>query len=167
MFGRKLAVVTAVAALALVAPALAATTGQTITATGTSQVKVKPKNRHSNASIAAAEAAAHKAGVPLAIADAKTEAKEYAAAAGLTLGPLVSISDVVSNNGPFYVGAAQQGPFGPGKYCGVLRVPVFKKSPAKVPGKGVTLKVVRTKKEHRCEVPSPVTTTLAVTYSAS
>jgi uncharacterized protein YggE len=165
MFGRKLAVATVVAALALVTPALAATTGQTITATGTSQVKVKPKNRHSNASIAAAEQAAQSAGVPLAIHDAKTEAEEYAAAAGMMLGPLVSISDVVSNNGPFFGGSYQQGPFGLGKYCGVIRVPVTKRS--KTTSGRQVIKVVRFKKEHRCEVPSPVTTTLAVTYSAS
>ncbi len=165
MYRRAVAPAVVAVALALATPALAASTGQTITATGTGQVKVTPADRHSNASIAAAEKAAEKASVPLAIADAKTEAGQYAAAAGLTLGPLVSISDQVTS-GPFYFGGSpQQGPFGAGKYCGTIRVPVFKRSKSKS-GKVVT-KVVRFKKEHRCIVPSPATTALAVTYSAS
>jgi uncharacterized protein YggE len=167
MYLRAVALAVVAVALAVATPALAASTGQTITATGTGRVKVKPANRHSNASIAAAEKAAQKASVPLAIADAKTEAEQYASAAGLKLGPLVSISDQVSDfpYGPFFGGSYQQGPFGPGKYCGVIRVPVFKRTKT-ASGRAVT-KIVRFKKEHRCEVPSPVTTTLAVTYSAS
>jgi uncharacterized protein YggE len=165
MYLRTVAVAVVAVALAVATPALAASTGQTITATGTGQVKVKPANRHSNASIAAAEKAAEKASVPLAIADAKTEAEGYAAAAGLTLGPLVSISDQTSE-GPFFSNNPyQQGPFGAGKYCGTVREVVGRPRVETVHGKKIVK--VRLKKVHRCIVPSPATTTLAVTYSAS
>jgi uncharacterized protein YggE len=167
MYLRAVAVAVVAVALAVATPALAASTGQTITATGTGRVKVKPANRHSNASIAAAEKAAQKASVPLAISDAKSEAQQYAAAAGLTLGPLVSISDEVSNSpyGPFFGDSYQQGPFGPGKYCGTVRQVVGRPHVETVHGKKVVK--VHLKKVHRCIVPSPATTTLAVTYSAS
>jgi uncharacterized protein YggE len=164
MYLRAVALAVVAVALAAATPALAASTGQTITATGTGRVKVKPANRHSNASIVAAEKAADKASVPLAIADAKSEAEQYASAAGLTLGPLVSISDETSNY-PFFVGQPEQGPFGPGKYCGTERVAVLKRT--KNASGRIIIKVVRFRKVHRCIVPSPATTTLAVTYSAS
>jgi uncharacterized protein YggE len=167
MYLRAVALAVVAVALAVATPALAASTGQTITATGTGRVKVKPANRHSNASISAAEKAAQKASVPLAIADAKSDAEQYAAAAGLTLGPLVSISDEVSDfpYGPFFGDTYQQGPFGPGKYCGTVRIAVLKRT--KNAAGRIIVKVARFRKVHRCVVPSPVTTTLAVTYSAS
>jgi hypothetical protein len=132
---------------------------------------VAPKNRHSNASIAAAEIAAEKASVPAALAAAKSQAEAYAIAAGLTLGSLVSISDQVAS-GPFYVASrAVPGPFGPGKFCGTIRVPIGRPEPpfAIVGGRKVLLppRRLRFKKVHRCIVPSPATTTLVVTYSAS
>jgi uncharacterized protein YggE len=164
MYLRAVALAVLAVALAVATPALAASTGQTITATGTGQVKVKPADRHSNSSIAAAEKAARKASVPLAIADAKSDAQQYAAAAGLTLGPLVSISDEIDDN-PFFGDTYQQGPFGPGRYCGTVRIAVQKRT--KNAAGRIIIKVVRFRKVHRCVVPSPATTTLAVTSSAS
>lgn len=163
MDARKLAAVPAVIAMVAATPALAdTTTGKTVTATGTGQVKVKPKDRQNNASIAAAEKAAQKAAIPLAIKDAKADALLYAAAAGLTLGSVLSVSDAV-NNGPFYGPPSfAQGPFGPGKYCGTRRILVTKILPG-----GPRPKHLKFKKVHRCEVPSPATATLTVTYSAT
>jgi uncharacterized protein YggE len=169
MHGRILVAATVVAALA--APAAAEASTVTITATGTGQVKVVPTNRHSNMSIAAAEAAAQNASVPLALTAARTQAGVYAAAAGLTLGPPVSISDQVANvqfSGP---PQAVPGPFGPGKFCGTVTVPIGRPRPAVkvIGGRKLVLppRHVRFKKVHRCMVPSPATTTLVVTYSAS
>jgi hypothetical protein len=169
MHARTLAAVTVVAALS--APAAAEATNVSITATGTAQVKVIPTDRHSNASIAAAEAAAAAAGVPLALSDARTEAGVYAAAAGLTLGPLLSISDQIASGAFYGPSEPVSGPFGPGKFCGTERVPIGKPTPVVtfVGGQKVVSppKRLRFKKVHRCIVPSPVTTTLVVTYSAS
>jgi hypothetical protein len=158
--------VTAAVVAALAAPAVADAT-VTITATGTGSVKVVPKNRHSNSSIAAAEAAALKASVTPALADAKARAQTYASAAGLALGPLVAISDQAPSEG-FFFPSTVPGPFGTGKFCGTERVEVGKAQVKIIDGKKVVEppKKVRFKKVHRCIVPSPATTTLAVTYSA-
>ena len=157
----------AVAVLALAAPAVAApapgTSGASVTATGTAQTRVKPKDRHSNSSIVAAVAAAQKAGVKRAIADAKEYAESYATAAGLKLGSIISVSDNVSTGFPYGI-SASQGPFGPNQYCGTfhpVRVKFVKKHGHKV------VKIVHLKAVHRCFVPSFEQTTLAVTWSAS
>lgn len=148
--------------LALAAPALAASSpaAQTVTATGTARVRVTPTNRHSNASIVAAVTAARRGGVVGAIADAKSYAELYAGAAGLTLGPVLAITDVPAS--PFgLIGPGNGlGPFGVNTYCGTVHQPVFKV----VDGRR---RVVSTKKVHRCIVPSYETTELTVTYSAS
>jgi uncharacterized protein YggE len=169
MHAQRLAVAAVLAALA--APAAADATTVTITASGTGRVKVVPANRDSNASIAAAEAAAQRASVPLALTAAQARAGEYAAADGLTLGPLLSISDQLPN-GPFFgPGQVEPGPFGPGRFCGTIRVPIGRPMPVVrvVGGTKVVLppRRVRLKKVHRCFVPSPATTTLIVAYSAS
>ena len=166
---RTLLAATAVGALA--APMAAAAQPVTITATGIAQVRVLPANRQSNASIAAAELAAQKAGVPLALSAAQARAGTYAAAAGLTLGPLVSISDQVGFNPFFAQSQAVPGPFGPGKFCGTVRMLIGKPKPTiKVIGGRTVItppRHLRFRKVHRCFVPSPLTTTLEATYSAS
>jgi uncharacterized protein YggE len=157
MSPRSLVLVPVVAALVAAAPATA-DQSQSVTATGSAQVKVVPKDRKSNASIAAAVEAAHQAGIPAAIKDAHGYAVKYARAAGLTLGPIDSVSDATNN--AFGYGPGFYGPFGPNQFCGTVRRPIFKV----VNGKR---KVVATKKVHRCFVPPSVTTVLTVTYSAS
>jgi uncharacterized protein YggE len=164
MHARALVIVAVSVALAAPATAEAAVT---ITATGTGSVKVVPKDRHSSKSIAAADAAAQKASVRPALADAKSQAQSYASAAGLTLGPLVAISDQVPSE-PFFSAATEPGPFGPGKFCGTERVAISQGQVKVVDGKQVIPRQkVRFKKVHRCIVPRYATTTLAVTYSAS
>jgi uncharacterized protein YggE len=161
MSRRSLALVPVLSALTLAAPAVAAAQGESVTATGTAQVKVVPANRHSNASIAAAVAVAEKQAVPGALSAAHANALLYAQAAGLTLGSILSVSDVQSAS-PFigpYGGAQDIGPFGPGKYCGTERRAVVKKV-------GGRVRVVRTKKQHVCYVPGYASSTLTVTYSA-
>jgi len=157
---RGLSVLLSSCALALLAaaPALAAQ-GSSVTATGTGQARVLPADRHSNASIAAAYETARQASVAGAFTDARRFALEYAHDAGLTLGPLVSVSDQQSNgsSGP---GAGFVGPFGPGQFCGTVRQPIFRQGKHR-------RKLVGFKKVHRCFVPPFASTTLTVTYSAS
>jgi hypothetical protein len=158
MSRRLLALAPCVAALTLAAPALGAT--GSVSATGTSEAKVVPTNRHSNASIVAAVAAAQKQAVPGALNQAHANALLYAQDAGLTLGAVLSVSDVQSGlYGPFGPGTTV-GPFGPGKYCGTERRPVFKRV-------GKREKLVRVRSVHACVVPGYASATLTVTYSAS
>lgn len=140
------------------APAAAAQPGS-VTATGTGQSLVQPKNRDNNASIAAAYDAARQAAIGGAIDQAHEYALDYANALGLTLGPVVSVSDA-QNNG-FYGPSQFYGPFGPNQFCGTLHLPIFKK------GKNGRRKVVGTRKVHRCFVPRFAFETLTVTYSAT
>jgi hypothetical protein len=145
-------------ALAAAPVAAAQAQGQTVTATGTSLRKVHPANRHNNASIVSAYDAARRAAIGGALTQAHEYAVQYAKAVGLTLGPVLSVSDAQNGfygPGPFF------GPFGPNQFCGTLRQPIFKK------GKSGKRKVVGTKKVHRCIVPQFANETLTVTYSAT
>jgi uncharacterized protein DUF541 len=110
--------------LAAAASAQEAAPQHTLVAVGTGTIKVTPKDAKDNASIVAAVKDATAKALPAAIKDARTQATELAAAAGVTLGPLVSLS----NNASPYSGGIFYGPiypasgsFGPGKYCGTLR----------------------------------------------
>ena len=60
-----------------------------------------------------------------AIANAKSEAQALATAAGVTLGPLVTVSNAA--NSPFYGPFYAFGSFGPNKFCGKARVFHFQK----------------------------------------
>lgn len=143
-------------ALALIGPGAGAAAA-TVTATGTGQAKVTPSNRHSNASISAAVDAARRVALKRAFAEARKYAQQYAGAAGLTLGTVLSVSDALNAGfgpGTFY------GPFGPGRYCGKIRQPVFKR----VRGHR---RVTGLKSVHRCFVPPFTFVTLSVTYNAS
>ncbi|WCB92179.1 hypothetical protein DSM104299_00868 [Baekduia alba] len=110
--------------LAAVANAQDAVPQRTLVAVGTGTIKVTPKDAKDNASIVAAVKAANAKALPAAITDARTQATQLATAAGVTLGPLVSLS----NNASPYSGGVFYGPvypstgsFGPGRFCGSLR----------------------------------------------
>jgi uncharacterized protein YggE len=152
-----------IGALSTAAPALA-DTAKSVTATGNGVAKVVPKNRHSNSSIQVAVDAARKAGVKGAISEAHEYALQYAQATGLTLGAVISVSDLQSNGFGYSYGGfgpyGPVGPFAPNQYCGKVSQPVFKV----VGGKR---KLVRVKHVRRCFVPSFESTTLSVTYSAT
>ncbi len=151
-------------ALAVAAPAMAATAASpmTVTATGTGNARVIPRNRQSNASIGAAYAAAQKASVPAAIAQAHEYALRYAQASGLTLGPIQSVSDAQNGGGVFYGPGPFFGPFGPGQFCRVI--PKHKQVRF---GPGNKKTVVKVKRHRTCFVPAFASTTLSVTYAAS
>jgi hypothetical protein len=147
--------------VALAAPAAHADT-RTVTANGSGTAAVTVTDRHHNAPIVAGVTAAHEAAIPKAIADAREEAQRLATAAGLTLGALQSVSEAPASPifyGPFGPGY-EDGPFGPEKFCGTVRRPIFRT----VHGKR---KLVRTVKERRCIVPRTETVQLSVTFGAS
>jgi uncharacterized protein YggE len=152
----------AVAAVALVPAAQAQAPAKSVTASGIGSVSVKPDDKTSNASIKAAVEAAEASAQPKAIAAAREDATRLATASGLTLGGIVSISDVPATPpyfyGPFY---PYTGTFGPGKYCGVVRSSHLKRL-----ANGRLQRVLG--KRHRiCRIPPNVTVTLSVTFAAS
>ncbi len=132
--------------------------GRTVEATGVASVKVKaPSDRTHEAPIRAAVDAAEDKALPRALADARGKAADLARLSGLTLGAIVSISDTPSSPyGPFFYGS-----FGPDRFCGTIRTPVFKR------GKDGKRHRVGTRTRHTCRVPPTVTSTLSVTFAAT
>jgi Protein of unknown function (DUF541) len=149
--------------LAVLMPASAAAQqpapARTVQAAGVASVKVKaPSDRTHEAPIRDAVEAAEAKALPLAIADARSKAAELARLSGLTLGPIVSISDAPTTPyGPFDF----YGTFGPDRFCGTIRRPVFER------GKDGRRHRVGTRTRHTCRVPQTVTSTLTVTFSAT
>jgi hypothetical protein len=155
-----------VAALATaVLPAAAANAQQpaparSVTAQGVASVRVAPpSDRTREAPIRAAVENAEDKALPLAIADARSKAATLAKLTGLTIGPIVSISDApTSPYGPFI---GFYGTFGPDRFCGTLRTAVFKRNKA---GKRVR---VGTRSRDTCRVPPTVTSSVTVTFAAT
>lgn len=153
----------------LTASALAQAQGQdtgqqTITATGVARAAIKPANRNSETSIREAVEAAERATLPQAVKEAREYAEQLAAASGLTLGRLLSIAQGPSSPYPPFFGPSGAGftPFGPGRYCGTVRRPIFKRV------KGTRRrKVVGFTKRRTCRVPPFAISTVTVTFAAS
>jgi hypothetical protein len=133
---------------------------RTVAAQGVASVKVvAPKDRTHEGPIRAAVEAAEAKALPRAIADARAKAAELARLSGLTLGPIVAISDAQSSPyGPFF---GFYGRFGPDRFCGTVRTSVFKRS--KTTGKRVR---VGSRSRHICQVPPTVTSSVTVTFAA-
>lgn len=142
------------------APPVAAPVPHTLTVTGSAQVKPKPRDRSSNASIAKSVAVARRKAIPLAVGNGQGRAATLAQATGVTLVELVATSSS-SPSVPFYVGPyyGEDGTFGPGKYCGTVRSPIFRTDAS---GRR---KVVGTRKRHSCRVPSFVNVSLEMTWT--
>jgi hypothetical protein len=133
---------------------------RTVAAQGLASVKViAPKDRKHEAPIRAAVEAAEAKALPRALAAAREKATELAHLSGLTLGAIVSVSDVqASPYGPF----GFYGTFGPDRFCGTVRSTVFRTD--KQTGKRVR---VGTRTRHTCRVPPTVTSSLTVTFAAT
>ena len=131
---------------------------RTVQATGVASVKVKaPKDRTHEAPIRAAVEAAEDKALPRAIADARSKAADLARLTGLTLGAIVSISDAAAlPYGPYFYGS-----FGPDRFCGTIRTPVFKR------GKDGKRHRVGSRTRHTCRVPPTVTSTVSVTFAVT
>lgn len=160
---RRAVQLTAVGAAILIAavlPAPARAQQPTITATGQGEVKPEPRNRKIDVSIRKSVEVAHAAALPLAMADARAKAAELAAAAGVTLGPLVSIADAPQPGYPF--GFSQQnGTFGNGHYCGKVRN--FKT----VRRNGRLRRVVAKGSHTVCRVPPEVYANVSLTFATA
>src|SRR4051812_31819998 len=86
---------------AAVPAAASAQAPPTIVAMGTATAKPEPSDRKSETSIRDAVEAANATALPKAITEAREHAGELATAAGLKLGPLLSIADGAANGYPF------------------------------------------------------------------
>lgn len=132
---------------------------RTLVALGTGTAAVTPHDRKSNASILAAVRRADAKALPLALADARADAGRLAAAAGVTLGPLVSISNSPTTGGFFGPYLPTTGTFGPDKFCGTVRTR--------------SVKVDRAGKRHygpfrtrrTCRIPSTVQRAVQLTFA--
>ena len=151
--------VVAAAGPAASAQAPATTPTRTVVSVGTASAAVTPQDRNSNASIQKAVEDAQAAALPDAVREGRDYAAKLAAAAGLTLGELVSISNAPSAPyGPF---AYSLGPFGPGRYCGNRRQPIVKRD---AQGRR---KVVGHRTRRLCVVPPRVTQQVTLTFAVS
>jgi uncharacterized protein YggE len=147
--------------LLLAAPAAQAQTPSTLTASGFAEARVKPENRKSETSIREAVAAARAEALPEAIANAKTRAQELATAGGVTLGALVSLSDVGAQPYSFSPYGYGYGTFGYDKYCGQV-------ANTKTVIRDGRRRRVRVKGTHRvCRVPARISAVASVTFAIS
>ncbi|HMJ34222.1 MAG TPA: hypothetical protein VK501_09910 [Baekduia sp.] len=146
------ATVTVTFATAETSAAVAA--GRALVAEGTGQGRVAPRDRRSSASIRHALRAARLAAMPAALAEARRDARSIAAGAGLPMGALFSIAEV---RRPYEDPAL--GAFGPGRFCGTVSRPVFRRDPAT--GRR---KVVGRVSQRRCFFSTTATIALRVTY---
>ena len=131
---------------------------RTLVAAGSGQADVTPKNAKDNASIVAAIDAAQAKALPRALAEAKEEAQDLATAAGVTLGPLVTISNV-GTQGVFFGPYPFYGTFGPNRYCGTIRQPVFRT------GQDGKRHRVGSRARHVCRFPRTLQRQVQLTYA--
>ena len=133
---------------------------RTVAAQGVASVKVvAPRDRTHEGPIRAAVEAAEAKALPHAMAAARENPTILARLSGLTLGAIVSVSDVqVPPYGPF----GFYGTFGPDRFCGTVRTAVIRTD--KTTGKR---KRVGFRTRHTCRVPATVTSSLTVTFAAS
>jgi uncharacterized protein YggE len=140
-------------------PALPATT---VTVTGSASVKPTPLNRRSSPSIAKAVRDAKAAATPLALADGRARAAELATQSGLVLGALLGITEgTTSPFGFFGPSYGQEGTFGPGRFCGTVRQPIFRRTP------NGGRRVVRFRTRHTCRTPPRVVANLGLTFTTT
>src|SRR5512133_3649833 len=102
---------------------------RSVAAQGVASVKViAPKDRKHEAPIRAAVEAAEAKALPRSIADARAKATELARLAGLTLGPIISLSGAPTSIYGRCCGC--YGTFGPDRFGGTIRTSVFKRNKA-------------------------------------
>ena len=161
----SLALATAAATLSVAAPAAAQLPAlpapeRTIVAVGaaSSPVTVARADRRDNAAIKTAVDAAQQKALPQALAEGREYATKLAAAAGVTLGPLLSVSNAPASpyGGPF---AYELGPFGPGNFCGTRTVAVIRRD------KSGRRRVVGRRTRRLCVVPPRVNQAVTLTYA--
>jgi hypothetical protein len=135
--------------------------GRRVVAPGVASAAVKPTDPLRNQPIKRALLAARRTVTPVAAAVARRNARTAARSAGLSLGPIVSITETP----PIYYGSifydAALGSFGPGQFCGFVNRPIVRRDPET----GIP-RVVRRVRQRRCVIPRPYTLSLEATYEA-
>jgi hypothetical protein len=139
---------------ATVETSAAASAGGAIVAAGTAQAPVAPRHRRSSASIRRARGGPPPAAGAPARKEAGRDAQSMGAGAGLPLGGLLAIAEIHRPYDDPAIGA-----FGPGRFCGTVRRPVFRRDPAT--GRR---RVVRRVAQRRCFFSRTATVALRVTY---
>jgi hypothetical protein len=134
----------------------ALSTGRVLVASGSATAPVTPVNPHSSPSIRRALLKARLAAAPLALADAQQDARSTAQAAGMELGAVFAIAEIRNPFDDLSVGS-----FGPGRYCGTIRRPIFRRDSAT--GRR---RVVRTVSQRRCFFSREAFTAIRVTVLA-
>jgi uncharacterized protein YggE len=147
-----------VALVVAAAPAVAQQPATTLTANGIGEAKPTPENRKSDASIRKAVKEANAKALPEAMDSARAHAAELAAAAGVTLGPLISIADNPNNGYAFFT---QNGTFGNGRFCGQVR------NTRTVVRNGVRRRVAAKGTHRVCRVPPELYATVSLTFSVT
>ena len=128
-----------------------------VTAIGFASSPVHAKNTDGEARIRRAVAAANARARPRAYVDARARAAELAAAAGMKVGAVWSVSQ--DPNVPYYGNGVVQGTFGGNDYCGrVRRAAGYRTTEG---GRRVRRYVYR----QGCRAPKEVTVYLTVTYA--
>jgi hypothetical protein len=159
---RWVAGVAVVAAGLPAAPAVAQqpAAGKSVQALGIGEADVNPANRRTNASIQSAMDGAQAVALPRAFRAARERAAELARLSGLTLGEIISVSDVPGSPHETFGFGPVEGTFGPGRWCGTIRRPVVRR----VDGRP---RRVGTRTRRVCHFPSEVYASVTVTYAAS
>jgi uncharacterized protein YggE len=151
--------VVALAFAAAAAPSQAQQPAPTLTASGIGEVKPEPENRKSDASIRKAVEEANAQALPKAMDSARAHAADLATAAGMTLGPLIAISDTQNNGYPYYF--VQNGTFGNGRFCGQVR------NTRTVVRNGVRRRVAGKGTRRVCRVPPRIYASVSLTFSVT
>lgn len=143
-----------------------AETMRTVSADSTASAAVERGDRPSDKGVKRAIATAREEALESAVAAARQNAQTAAAAAGLKLGPIVSVFEAAPPRSllPFLdLGFRDPllGFFGPGTYCGISSRPILRRDP-----KTGKHKIVRVKRR-RCVVPSTYETRVEVRYAVS
>lgn len=124
---------------------------------------VRPRNHRRSRSIKRAVLEVRREITPQAAAVALRKARTAADAAGLQLGPIISVAEAPP---PYYYGSsfydAALGSFGPGRFCGIFRRPVVRRDPET----GLP-RVVRRVPHRRCVVNSRYEVHLEVRFEAA
>jgi len=157
------AVAAASVTFAIVGGALGEGSGRTVRASGTASAPVHPRNRDLSRSIKRAIFGARRLATPEAAAIALRNARTAAGAAGLELGPIVSVAETSPAYfyGPYFYDFGL-GSFGPGRFCGIVRRPVVRRDPDTGEAR-----VVRRVPHRRCFLPARYDVHLEVRYEAS
>lgn len=132
---------------------------RSITAIAAARITLKRDLPRNNAAISAAVDRARTRAVPMALANARTQAQRLATAAGLTLGEVVGLEELIPPHfGHWAYGT--DGTFGPGKFCGTVRQRRFKRLPN---GRRVPTGPARSR--FTCRIPTEVQHTVKVTFA--